>query len=57
MNEQKPIEKIQFNDPKVIDFLRYLGVNPILNQRVTITVEPFQFVEVEETRHAIKPAE
>jgi len=48
---------ITTNDPKVVEFLKYLGVDLSLTRNVVITVPLDGAVIVEETRIAEKPEE
>ena len=52
-NEQH--ERIKSNDPKVIEFLKYLGVDTRITKRVYIYIETDDFIEVQEFRSAWKP--
>lgn len=52
-NEQP--QRIKSNDPKVIELLKYLGVDTRITKRVYIRIEVSGFVEVEEFRNAWKP--
>ena len=56
MNEEnEQPQRIKSNDPKVIEFLKYLGVDTRITKRVYIRIEVDGFVEVEEIRNAWKP--
>ena len=55
MNKENEQPRIKSNDPKVIEFLKYLGVDTRITKRVYIRIEVEGFIEVEEFRNAWKP--